>query len=110
MTKFAPGCSPSKASKRRQTERGEKNGITIIDDFGHHPTAIRVTLQGLRQRYPDRRLWAVFEPRSNTSRRKVLQEELVNALKEADGSIIAAINAHREGPRRAAPRSPSSRC
>ena len=92
------GLLTFKGVKRRQTERGEKNGITIIDDFGHHPTAIRVTLQGLRQRYPDRRLWAVFEPRSNTSRRKVLQEELVNALKEADGSIIAAINAIEKVP------------
>ncbi|MBL9142851.1 MAG: UDP-N-acetylmuramate:L-alanyl-gamma-D-glutamyl-meso-diaminopimelate ligase [Verrucomicrobiaceae bacterium] len=84
--------------KRRQTERGEKNGITIIDDFGHHPTAIRVTLQGLRQRYPGRRLWALFEPRSNTSRRKVLQNDLVEALKTADGSVLAAINAIEKVP------------
>ena len=55
---------------RRQTERGEKNGIKVIDDFGHHPTAIRETLRGLRNKYQGARLWAVFEPRSNTSRRK----------------------------------------
>lgn len=78
--------------KRRQTERGKVHGITIIDDFGHHPTAIRETLRGLRQKYPQSRLWALFEPRSNTSRRNTLQGELIDALKEADGSIIAAVN------------------
>ncbi|HSJ03377.1 MAG TPA: Mur ligase family protein, partial [Verrucomicrobium sp.] len=78
--------------KRRQTERGVVHGITIIDDFGHHPTAIRETLRGLRQKYPQSRLWALFEPRSNTSRRNTLQGELIEALKEADGSIIAAVN------------------
>jgi UDP-N-acetylmuramate: L-alanyl-gamma-D-glutamyl-meso-diaminopimelate ligase len=78
--------------KRRQTERGTVRGITIIDDFGHHPTAIRETLRGLRQRYQGSRLWALFEPRSNTSRRNALQPELIDALKEADGSIIAAVN------------------
>jgi UDP-N-acetylmuramate: L-alanyl-gamma-D-glutamyl-meso-diaminopimelate ligase len=77
--------------RRRQQERGEKNGITIIDDFGHHPTAIRETLRGLRQRYTGRRLWALFEPRSNTSRRNVLQNELIEALAEADASVIAAV-------------------
>lgn len=87
------GMATFKGVRRRQQERGEVNGITIIDDFGHHPTALRETLRGLRQRYPGRRLWAVFEPRSNTSRRNVLQYELIEALKEADGSVIAAINA-----------------
>ncbi len=78
--------------KRRQTERGTVHGIKIIDDFGHHPTAIRETLRGLKQRYPQSRLWAIFEPRSNTSRRNTLQGELLEAMKEADGSIIAAVN------------------
>ncbi|MFZ4768486.1 MAG: glutamate ligase domain-containing protein, partial [Roseimicrobium sp.] len=78
--------------KRRQTERGTVRGITIIDDFGHHPTAIRETLRGLRQRYQGARLWALFEPRSNTSRRNALQPQLIEALKEADGSIVAAVN------------------
>jgi UDP-N-acetylmuramate: L-alanyl-gamma-D-glutamyl-meso-diaminopimelate ligase len=63
----------------------------VIDDFGHHPTAIRETLRGFRQKYPGRRLWAVFEPRSNTSRRNILQDQLIEALKEADGSIVAAV-------------------
>ena len=78
--------------KRRQTERGKVRGITVIDDFGHHPTAIRETLRGLRQRYHGSRLWALFEPRSNTSRRNALQPDLIEALKEADGSIVAAVN------------------
>jgi UDP-N-acetylmuramate: L-alanyl-gamma-D-glutamyl-meso-diaminopimelate ligase len=87
------GLLTFKGVKRRQTERGTtKSGIKIIDDFGHHPTAIRATLRGLKQKYPQSRLWAVVEPRSNTSRRNTLQGELIEALKEADGSIIAAIN------------------
>ena len=83
---------------RRQTERGAVNGVHIIDDFGHHPTAIRETLRGLRQRYKGARLWALFEPRSNTSRRNLLQDELIAALKEADGSIIAAVNTPEKVP------------
>lgn len=85
------GLESFRGVRRRQTIRGEVNGITIIDDFGHHPTAIRETLRGFRQKYPGRRLWAVFEPRSNTSRRNVLQNELIEALKEADRSVVAAV-------------------
>jgi UDP-N-acetylmuramate: L-alanyl-gamma-D-glutamyl-meso-diaminopimelate ligase len=83
---------------RRQTVRGEKNGITIIDDFGHHPTAIRETLRGFRSKYPSSRLWAVFEPRSNTSRRKVLQQALIEALCAADGSVLAPVFAPEKVP------------
>jgi len=85
------GLVSFKGIRRRQTVCGEVGGITVIDDFGHHPTAIRETLRGFRQKYPGRRLWAVFEPRSNTSRRNVLQDQLIDALKEADGSIVAAV-------------------
>ncbi|MFN0079741.1 MAG: UDP-N-acetylmuramate:L-alanyl-gamma-D-glutamyl-meso-diaminopimelate ligase [Prosthecobacter sp.] len=85
------GLSTFRGIRRRQQERGTAHGITVIDDFGHHPTAIRETLRGLRQRYNGRRLWALFEPRSNTSRRNVLQNELIEALTEADGSVIAAV-------------------
>jgi UDP-N-acetylmuramate: L-alanyl-gamma-D-glutamyl-meso-diaminopimelate ligase len=63
----------------------------VIDDFGHHPTAIAHTLVALRHRYPGHRLWAVFEPRSNTSRRAVFQQQLPAALKLADGVFIAQI-------------------
>ncbi|MCB1212639.1 MAG: UDP-N-acetylmuramate:L-alanyl-gamma-D-glutamyl-meso-diaminopimelate ligase, partial [Verrucomicrobiales bacterium] len=59
---------------------------------GHHPTALKATLAGFRQRYPGRRLWAVFEPRSNTSRRNVLQPQLIEALSTADGAVVAAVN------------------
>jgi UDP-N-acetylmuramate: L-alanyl-gamma-D-glutamyl-meso-diaminopimelate ligase len=77
--------------KRRQEVRGTAHGITVIDDFGHHPTAIRETLRGLRHQYPGRRLWALFEPRSNTTRRAVFQHELPRALAEADGVIMAQV-------------------
>jgi UDP-N-acetylmuramate: L-alanyl-gamma-D-glutamyl-meso-diaminopimelate ligase len=77
--------------RRRQEVRGEVQGITVIDDFGHHPTAIQETLRGLRQKYPGRRLWALFEPRSNTTRRAVFQQSLPEALAEADGVLVAQV-------------------
>jgi UDP-N-acetylmuramate: L-alanyl-gamma-D-glutamyl-meso-diaminopimelate ligase len=76
---------------RRQELRGEARGVKVIDDFGHHPTAIRETLRALRHRYPGCRLWAVFEPRSNTTRRAVFQQELPAALKLADGVFISQV-------------------
>ncbi|MDB6150521.1 MAG: UDP-N-acetylmuramate [Chthoniobacter sp.] len=77
--------------KRRQEVRGTVRGMTIIDDFGHHPTAIAATLRGLRHQYPGQRLWALFEPRSNTTRRAVFQQSLPEALQEADGVILAQV-------------------
>jgi UDP-N-acetylmuramate: L-alanyl-gamma-D-glutamyl-meso-diaminopimelate ligase len=77
--------------KRRLEVRAEVNGITIIDDFAHHPTAIRETLRALRTSYPGRRLWAVLEPRSNTLRRNVFEDALVDSLALADRSIIAGV-------------------
>ena len=76
---------------RRQELRGEVNGIKVIDDFAHHPTAIRLAVQSLRQRYPDGRLWILFEARSNTTRRARFQNELAEALALADIAVIAAI-------------------
>jgi len=76
---------------RRQEVRGEERGVKVIDDFGHHPTAIAQTLTALRHRYPGHRLWAVFEPRSNTTRRAVLQHQLSEALKLADGVMMAQV-------------------
>jgi UDP-N-acetylmuramate: L-alanyl-gamma-D-glutamyl-meso-diaminopimelate ligase len=76
---------------RRQELRGEAGGVKVIDDFGHHPTAIAQTLQALRQRFRGRRLWAVFEPRSNTTRRAVFQQQLPEALKVADGVVISQV-------------------
>ncbi len=83
---------------RRQEVRGEARGVTVIDDFGHHPTAIRETLGALRHRYPGHRLWAIFEPRSNTTRRAVFQQELPDALQLADGVLIAQIAALEQIP------------
>ena len=77
--------------KRRLEVRAVIDGVTIIDDFAHHPTAIRETLRALRQAYPSARLWAVLEPRSNTLRRNVFQSELVDSLALADRVIIAAV-------------------
>jgi UDP-N-acetylmuramate: L-alanyl-gamma-D-glutamyl-meso-diaminopimelate ligase len=77
--------------RRRQEVRGTVNGITIIDDFGHHPTAIRETLAGLRKKFGPVRLWALFEPRSNTTRRAVFQNDLPKAFAEADGVFISQV-------------------
>jgi UDP-N-acetylmuramate: L-alanyl-gamma-D-glutamyl-meso-diaminopimelate ligase len=76
---------------RRQEVRGEAGGVKVIDDFGHHPTAIAQTLQALRHRFRGQRLWAVFEPRSNTTRRAVFQQQLPEALKVADGVFISQV-------------------
>ncbi len=78
--------------KRRQEVRGVVSGITIIDDFGHHPTAIRQTLEGLSQRYAGSRIWALFEPRSNTTRRAVFQHDLPPAFAASHGVVIGAVN------------------
>jgi UDP-N-acetylmuramate: L-alanyl-gamma-D-glutamyl-meso-diaminopimelate ligase len=80
-----------KSVKRRLEVRAEINGITIIDDFAHHPTAIRETLRALRSVYPQARLWAVLEPRSNTLRRKVLAADLVASLRLADRVVLAGV-------------------
>ena len=77
--------------KRRMEVRGEVAGIIIVDDFAHHPTAIQETLKALRMKYPARRLWAIFEPRSNTTRRAVFQEELGKAFNNADRVVISAV-------------------
>ncbi|HEX4707496.1 MAG TPA: UDP-N-acetylmuramate:L-alanyl-gamma-D-glutamyl-meso-diaminopimelate ligase [Candidatus Udaeobacter sp.] len=76
---------------RRLELRGEARGVRVIDDFGHHPTAIAQTLQALRRQYRGHRLWAVFEPRSNTTRRAVFQQQLPDALKIADGVFISQV-------------------
>jgi UDP-N-acetylmuramate: L-alanyl-gamma-D-glutamyl-meso-diaminopimelate ligase len=82
------GLASFSGVKRRQEIRGEVDDILVIDDFAHHPTAVRETIVAIRQRYPDRRLWAVFEPRSNTSRRNIHQTEYASAF---DGAALASI-------------------
>ena len=80
-----------KSVKRRLEVRAQIDGVTIIDDFAHHPTAIRETLRALRSVYPDARIWAVLEPRSNTLRRRVLAGDLVESLRLADRVILAGV-------------------
>jgi UDP-N-acetylmuramate: L-alanyl-gamma-D-glutamyl-meso-diaminopimelate ligase len=80
-----------KSVKRRLELRAQVAGIQVIEDFAHHPTAIRETLRALRSVYPQARLWAVLEPRSNTLRRKVLERELVASLRLADHVVLAGV-------------------
>jgi len=80
-----------KSVKRRLEVKAQVGGITIIDDFAHHPTAIAGTLKALRERYPKSRLWAILEPRSNTLRRRVLQADLARSLALADEVVVAAV-------------------
>jgi UDP-N-acetylmuramate: L-alanyl-gamma-D-glutamyl-meso-diaminopimelate ligase len=80
-----------KSVKRRLEVKAQVNGITIIDDFAHHPTAIAGTLKALRARYAGSRLWAILEPRSNTLRRRVLQSDLARSLAQADEIVVANV-------------------
>jgi UDP-N-acetylmuramate: L-alanyl-gamma-D-glutamyl-meso-diaminopimelate ligase len=80
-----------KSVTRRLEVKAQVNGITIIDDFAHHPTAIRETITALRARYPDSKLWIILEPRSNTMRRRVLQDDLAASLALSDEVILANV-------------------
>ncbi len=77
---------------RRLEVKGETSGVLVVDDFAHHPTAIRVTIDAARHRWPGRRLWAVFEPRSNTMRRRVFESDLAASLATADATVLGAVN------------------
>jgi len=80
-----------KGIKRRLEVRGIAAGVTVVDDFGHHPTAIRETLRALRIKYPTEKIWAIFEPRTNTTRRSVFQTELAGAFGGADVVVVAQV-------------------
>jgi UDP-N-acetylmuramate: L-alanyl-gamma-D-glutamyl-meso-diaminopimelate ligase len=80
-----------KGVKRRLEVRMVVQGVTIIDDFAHHPTAIQSTLRALRSRYPGARLWVILEPRSNTLRRNILQRDLAKSLAVADEIMVANV-------------------
>lgn len=95
---IARGFATFEGVKRRQEIRGEIGGVLVIDDFAHHPTAVRETIEGIRQRYPERRLWAVFEPRSNTSRRNIHQSEYAAAFNGADLATIREPEPHDQVP------------
>jgi len=77
---------------RRMQVRGEISGVTVVDDFAHHPTAIRATIEGARSRWPGQRIWVAFEPRSNTMRRRIVEDELAAALANADAAVLGPVN------------------
>ncbi len=89
LDRIQAGISSFKGVKRRQEERGEVKGVLVVDDFAHHPTAVRETLNALKLKYKGRRLVTVFEPRSATSRRKVFQKEYTEAFDASDESFVA---------------------
>jgi UDP-N-acetylmuramate: L-alanyl-gamma-D-glutamyl-meso-diaminopimelate ligase len=95
---IARGFATFRGVKRRQEPRGEIGGVLVIDDFAHHPTAVKETIEGIRQRFPERRLWAVFEPRSNTSRRNIHQAEYAAAFDHANVVLIRTPEAHDKVP------------
>jgi UDP-N-acetylmuramate: L-alanyl-gamma-D-glutamyl-meso-diaminopimelate ligase len=88
---ISEGLASFEGIKRRQQIRGEVDGITVIDDFAHHPTAVRETVQALRMAWPDRRLLIVFEPRTNSSRRAVFQQQYEQAFQGADQVLVREI-------------------
>ena len=98
----APGMASFLGVERRQELVGEAEGITIIDDFAHHPTAVAVALEAVQLRYPGRRVWAVFEPRSNTCRRKIFQKPLTEALGRADRILLGPVFTKPQDPLAAA--------
>ena len=85
------GLREFKNVKRRLEARGTVHGITVYDDFAHHPTAIRETLTAVKARYPTSRIWAIFEPRSATSRRNVFQKEFAHCFEKADRVVLCSI-------------------
>lgn len=78
--------------RKRMEIKGEADRVTIVEDFAHHPTAIGATIEAARSRWPGRRLWVAFEPRSNTMRRKIFADALVEALALADGTLLGPVN------------------
>src|SRR5881397_192362 len=83
--------SAFKSVKRRLEIRGEVGGIVVYDDFAHHPTAVHETLRAVRERHPDARVWAVFEPRSQTCRRRIFEQAFVESFDPADTVVIARV-------------------
>jgi UDP-N-acetylmuramate: L-alanyl-gamma-D-glutamyl-meso-diaminopimelate ligase len=88
---MAAGLRAFKGVRRRMQLRGTAGGVSVYDDFAHHPTAIAETLAGVRSAYPDRRVWAIFEPRSATSCRRIFQSEFVRAFTAADIVVLPAV-------------------
>lgn len=91
LSDIQAGIESFQGVKRRQEEIGEFEGVLLIDDFAHHPTEVKETIAAIKLRYPERRLWAVFEPRSNTSRRNLFQKVYPDAFIQADSVIISGV-------------------
>jgi len=89
--RIAEGLRTFAGVKRRLEVIGSAGGVTVYDDFAHHPTAVAETLGGLRAAQPDARIWAIFEPRSASSCRRVFQEDFANAFAAADEIILAPV-------------------
>lgn len=88
---IATALASFKSVKRRMDVKGEVRGILVVDDFAHHPTAVRATIEAARARWPERKMWAIFEPRSNSMRRKVFQDALPPTLALADRVILGGV-------------------
>jgi UDP-N-acetylmuramate: L-alanyl-gamma-D-glutamyl-meso-diaminopimelate ligase len=88
---MAEGLKKFRGVRRRLEHRGTASGVAVYDDFAHHPTAIGETLDGVRSAFPDRRIWAIFEPRSATSCRRIFQADFARALRRADRVILPAV-------------------
>ena len=85
------GLSSFKSVKRRLELKGEANRIRVYDDFAHHPTAVAETLNAVRQRYPSDRIWAIFEPRSQTCRRRIFENDFIKSFDQANQIVIARV-------------------
>ena len=88
---LAKALTTFRSVKRRMDVKGEVRGVLVVDDFAHHPTAVRATIEAAQARWPGRRLWAILEPRSNSMRRKVFQEALPKALALADRVVLGGV-------------------
>ena len=88
---MAEGLRKFRGVRRRLQHRGTAAGVAVYDDFAHHPTAIGETLDGVRSAFPDRRIWAIFEPRSATACRRIFQSEFARALSKADRVVVPAV-------------------
>jgi UDP-N-acetylmuramate: L-alanyl-gamma-D-glutamyl-meso-diaminopimelate ligase len=95
---LAAGFASFTGIKRRQEERGAPGGVLVIDDFAHHPTAVKETIAAVASRYPGRRLWAIFEPRSNTSRRNIHQDDYAHSFTGAARASIKVPERHDQIP------------
>lgn len=98
--KLRDGLATFAGVKRRQEIKGYIGGVLVIDDFAHHPTAVKETLSAVKEAYPGRRVWAIFEPRSNTSRRNIFEQEFAQTLALADRIVVAGLHQPEKVPER----------